>query len=81
MPNSLELRYQPQLGVATWPDFKRRVVLSGGQTQKTTEIFDIDAGSWSLGPDIPVESNLQQASVIPYEDSFLIIGGTHHLFG
>ena len=42
---------------------------------KTTEIFDVETESWSEGPDLPSGMSNYGAQVIPYLDSFLLVGG------
>ena len=42
---------------------------------KTTEVFDVETESWSVGPDLPSRMSNYGAQVIPYLDSFLLVGG------
>ena len=57
---------------------KEEVVVAGGQDKNwkkhsATEIYSVEDGSWRVGTPLP-EANAHMAS-IPYEDSFLVLGG------
>eukprot|EP00092_Neocalanus_flemingeri_P012987 GFUD01013997.1.p1 GENE.GFUD01013997.1~~GFUD01013997.1.p1 ORF type:complete len:1217 (+),score=231.72 GFUD01013997.1:486-3653(+) len=52
----------------------RFVVLAGGENSSTTEIFNLDTRTWSLGPDIGV--NLEGGSMVSVNDQqLLLVGG------
>ena len=53
-----------------------KVVAAGGNDGSylsTTEIYDVATDSWSKGTPLPVA--LYGAAVVPYETTFLVVGG------
>ena len=56
----------------------KKVVAAGGYDGKnlfstTTEIYDLATDSWSKGTPLPMA--LAWAAVVPYETTFLVVGG------
>ena len=62
-----------QAGVAKYGDDSYHVIVTGGYGVKTTEIFSLDTLTWRVGPDFPYD--VSYASVVPFEDTFLVVGG------
>ena len=52
---------------------KEEVVVAGGSAQ-STEIYTVEDNTWRWGPRLPTAS-LKGSSSLPYQDSFLIVGG------
>ena len=48
-------------------------MVSGGDGEMSTEIFDIATNSWWYGPDLP--HAVHGASSVQYEDTFILLGG------
>ena len=44
-----------------------------GSYLSTVEVYDVASNTWSNGVDLPVK--LYLAAVVPFEDTFLVIGG------
>ena len=55
------------------------VIAMGGYETKayysTSEIFDLDTETWSLGPNLPRDSYFSGSQAVPYMGSVLLIGG------
>jgi N-acetylneuraminic acid mutarotase len=47
----------------------------GGLNEASSEIFDFDDNSWISGPSVEAVSQLYYSTSIPYENSFLVVGG------
>ena len=47
--------------------------IGNGSYLSTTEIYDVATDSWSKGTPLPVALTL--AAIVPYETTFLVIGG------
>ncbi|XP_059080961.1 uncharacterized protein LOC131878846 [Tigriopus californicus] len=58
-------------------DRKQIVITSGFGGGSLVEVFDLDSGTWSTGPELPTTINWYPGSV-PYRDSFLLIGGYNY---
>ena len=54
------------------------IVVAGGVSTRSSEIFDLDTNLWRWGPDLPVELDLQLAQALQFQDSFILIGGYDH---
>lgn len=61
--------------MVSWPDFTRSIVVAGGEYTNTTSIFNLAGSSWSSGPTLPVIDSLCFGAVVPFDNSFLIVGG------
>lgn len=46
-----------------------------------TQIFDLTTQEWSLGPMNPTSEELRSAAVVPYLDTFLLVGGDRNVMG
>ena len=56
----------------------KEIVLSSGsssETGTTTEVLNLDTMTWSFGPDFPTETGTWIGASLPFENSFLAIGG------
>ena len=69
-------RNRASLGMVNGHD----IVVAGGISTTSTEIFDLNINQWRQGPDLPdvVVGNFRFccARNVQYQDSFLIVGGT-----
>ena len=68
--------YGAACGSATMADASRVVVVAGGSWNtflKSVFILDISTNKWTEGPELPY--NVTRATVVPTEDSFLLVGG------
>ena len=68
-------RYFPACGVAG-----NYIVVIGGSTleqiaKNTTEIYNMETGEWSYGPEVPSEIYLYDARTAAFGDTFLLTGG------
>lgn len=70
-------RYAAACGAVPAPGGGVRVVLAGGDAGSeriaTTVVLDLDSGEWVPGPDLP--SPVGFAASVPYEGTFLVVGG------
>ena len=69
-------RYVPACGAA----INKYIVVIGGVTdeqvfRKTTEIYNLETGEWTYGPDVPSEEYLDDAQTAAFGDTFLLTGG------
>ena len=46
-----------------------------GDSHSTSEIFDLESESWSMGPALPRGNSIFGAQAVPYMGSLLLIGG------
>ena len=70
--------YNAHCGAATLSDGSRIVVVAGGnpgfeEVLSRSAILDVSTGVWSPGPDLP--QPMAFGTVVPTEESFLIVGG------
>ena len=56
--------------------FEDRVVVAGGSTANTTEIFDLKTRTWAEPIANPTGRPIYGAAIAPYYDSFLYVGGS-----
>ena len=73
-----EIRYEPGCGRVTNPATgKEEVVVTGGGGNgghlSSTEIYNVEDDTWRQGTPLP--KALNGPTSLPYEDSFLILGG------
>ena len=69
-----------QAGLVTYPDGAKGVMIAGGNGayQDTSAIFlNLDTLVWEPKQDLPVD--LAWGASVPYQDSFLIVGGDSDL--
>ena len=76
LPDSLESRAKPFSGLVTFQNGTKIVILAGGANSNSAEAFDLQGEKWISGiPDLPVEFELYDGCSVPFEDTFLIVGG------
>ena len=72
-------RYSVSAGLVKYSDGSEHIVVAGGnaggdnQKSSVTEIFDLQTLTWSVGDHLPFK--LEDGESVPFEDSFLIVGG------
>ena len=76
LPNSLEKRIFTQAGLVTFENGTKLVIVAGSYDGKTAEAFDLHQEKWTSAiPDLPVSFQLNEASSLPFGDSFIMVGG------
>ena len=64
-------------GLVTLDDGSSIVVVTGGDNQANTEVFDFTTETWTEGPRLPAAyAELRGAESVQYGNTFLIVGGT-----
>ena len=70
-------RSHVQAGLVKYSDGSEHIVVAGGYDgsfySDVTEIFHLQTQTWSTGDNLPVE--IRDGASVPFEDSFLIVGG------
>ena len=63
-----------QAGLVTYPDGTKGIIAAGGYyTEKSVDFLDLDTLIWEPRPRMPI--NIYIGVSVPYQDSFLIVGG------
>ena len=80
LPDSISDHENAQAGLVNYPDGRRYIFVSGGESSYKTERFNLDDPDsfWTYGPDLPYSVHF--GSVLQYEDSFLIVGGQNDTY-
>ena len=73
-----------KLGAVLYPDGSTKLVVAGGRIPSTvdsisaTEILDLDTLQWTTGQKLPGNLEIYAGSSVPYQNTFLIVGGQGH---
>ncbi len=62
-----------QAGFVTYPDGTNGVLVAGGNYERRAEFLNLETLVWVPKADLPVDIHL--GASVPYQDSFLIVGG------
>ena len=74
-PELSEGRYSGQAGLVTFTNGTKFIVATGGDTERTTEILNLDDEDpqWFFGPSLPYY--IYNGASVQYGNTFLIVGG------
>ena len=66
-------RFYQQAGLVTYPDGTKGILVAGGYRETSVEFLNLDTLIWEPKQRLPKE--ISTAASVPYQDSFLIVGG------
>ena len=72
-------RRKSEAGYVIYPNGDNGILVAGGESETSSEFYNLQTGLWTPKASLPVD--FFYSSSVPYQDSFLIVGGRSYSFG